>query len=92
MALSMYLTFYILRTTNGPIYSAWRNQNIKSEERVTVISTYGQIIGGPIIGFIALKTSISTAIIVSGLILSPVIVLFIYGLRRLKDLGQNSNG
>lgn len=81
IALSMYLVFYILRTTNGPIFSAWRNKNIKSEVRATVISTYGQmdalgqIIGGPIIGFIALKTSISTAIVVSGIILAPVIVL-----------------
>lgn len=83
LALSMYLLFYILRTTNGPIYSAWRNKNIKSEVRATVISTYGQIdalgqiIGGPIIGFIALKTSISAAIVVSGIILSPVVVLLI---------------
>ncbi len=90
IALSMYLVFYILRTTNGPIYSAWRNRNIKSEVRATVISTYGQmdalgqIIGGPIIGFIALKTSISVAIVVSGIILSPVIALFIYGSRKLK--------
>jgi MFS transporter, DHA3 family, tetracycline resistance protein len=89
MALAMYLAFYILRTTNGPIYSAWRNKNIKSEVRATVISTYGQmdalgqIIGGPIIGFIALKTSIPAAIVVSGIILSPVIALFIYGTRRL---------
>jgi DHA3 family tetracycline resistance protein-like MFS transporter len=80
-ALSMYLVFYILRTTNGPIFSAWRNKNIKSEVRATVISTYGQmdalgqIIGGPIIGFIALKTSIPTAIVVSGIILAPVVVL-----------------
>lgn len=83
LALSMYFLFYILRTTNGPIYSAWRNKNIKSEVRATVISTYGQmdalgqIIGGPIIGFIALKTSISAAIVVSGIILFPVVVLLI---------------
>ncbi|MDP4089018.1 MAG: MFS transporter [Bacillota bacterium] len=85
LALSTYLLFYILRTTNGPIYRAWRNKNIKSEVRATVISTYGQmdalgqIIGGPIIGFIALKTSISTAIVVASVILSPVIMLLIYG-------------
>jgi MFS transporter, DHA3 family, tetracycline resistance protein len=90
MALSMNLLFYVLRTTNGPIYRAWRNKNIKSEIRATVISTYGQIdalgqiIGGPIIGFVALKTSVSTAIVVSALILSPVIVLLIYGTRKLK--------
>lgn len=91
LALSMYLTFYILRTVNGPIFSAWRNKNIKSEVRATVISTYGQIdalgqiIGGPIIGFIALKASIPTAIVVSGIILSPVIALLLYLSRKLKS-------
>jgi DHA3 family tetracycline resistance protein-like MFS transporter len=90
MALSMYLTFYILRTTNGPVFNAWRNRNIKSEVRATVLSTYGQmdalgqIIGGPIIGFIALKTSISTAIVVSAVILSPIIILLIYGTNKIR--------
>lgn len=90
--LSMYLTFYLMRTINGPIFSAWRNKNIKSEVRATVISTYGQIdalgqiIGGPIIGLIALKVSIPAAIVVSGIILSPVIALFVYGSRKLKDV------
>lgn len=92
LALSTYLCFYILRTANDPIYRAWRNKNIKSEVRATVISTYGQmdalgqIIGGPIIGFIALKTSISTAIIASAVILSPVIILLIFG-SKLKQSG-----
>ncbi|TYP54227.1 hypothetical protein [Thermosediminibacter litoriperuensis] len=45
------------------------------------IDALGQIIGGPIIGLIALKISIPTAIVASGIILSPVIVLFIYGVR-----------
>lgn len=85
MALSMYLTFYITRIVNGPIYRAWMSKNIKSEVRATVLSAYGQvdafgqIIGGPLIGFIAVKTSISTAIVVSGIILSPIIIIFIYG-------------
>ncbi len=91
LALTSYLLFYTLRTANGPIYRAWRNKNIKSEVRATVISTYGQmdalgqIIGGPIIGLIALKTSISTAIVVAALILSPVIILLKYGLTFTKE-------
>lgn len=84
-AVTSYLLFYTLRTANEPIYRAWRNKNIKSEVRATVISTYGQmdalgqIIGGPIIGLIALKASISTAIVVAALILTPVIILLKYG-------------
>ena len=91
LALISYLLFYTLRTANGPLYRAWRNKNIKSEVRATVISTYGQmdalgqIIGGPLIGLIALKTSISTAIVVAALILSPVIILLKYGSKFTKE-------
>jgi len=97
MGLSMYLTFYIIRITNGPIYRAWRNKKIKSEVRATVLSTYGQIdalgqmIGGPLIGFIALKTSVSTAIIMSGIILSPIIILFIYSSRKSNIANESSS-
>ncbi|ERI93762.1 transporter, major facilitator family protein [Clostridiales bacterium oral taxon 876 str. F0540] len=91
-ALSMYMIFFIMRTTNGPIFSAWRNKNIKSEVRATVISTYGQmdalgqIIGGPIIGLIALKISVSAAIAISGIILSPVIIFLIFGLKKINNI------
>jgi MFS transporter, DHA3 family, tetracycline resistance protein len=87
MGLSTYMAFYMLRTINGPIFNSWRNKNIKSEVRATVLSTYGQmdalgqVIGGPIIGFIALRASIPTAIIVSGIILSPIVILLIVGRR-----------
>ena len=99
MGMSTYLCFYILRTTNGPIYRAWINKNIKSEVRATVLSTYGQIdalgqiIGGPMIGLIALKIYISAAIFVSAVILSPIIVLFIYWLRvkKAQDRQQADN-
>lgn len=89
LAFSSYLTFYILRTTNGPIYRTWLNENIESRVRATVLSTYGQIdslgqiLSGPIIGFIAQKINMPVSIIVSALILSPVILLYLYLYRRL---------
>jgi DHA3 family tetracycline resistance protein-like MFS transporter len=92
MAFSSYLTFYILRTTNGPIYRAWLNENIESQVRATVLSTYGQIdalgqiLSGPIIGFIALKTNMAVAVIASGLILSPVIILYLYLYKKSRSL------
>lgn len=90
LAVSTYLTYYILRTTNGPIYRAWLNENIESRVRATVLSTYGQInslgqiIGGPLIGFIALNASVSVSMVVSGLILTPVVILYLYLLIRIK--------
>jgi len=90
LALMAYWASYIVRTVNGPIYRAWMNQNIESKVRATVLSTvgqadaFGQILGGPIIGVIAYKASISKAIIVAGIILSPVILLLLYVLKRTK--------
>ncbi len=90
MAFSTYLTFYIVRVTNGPIYRAWLNENVESKVRATVLSTYGQIdalgqiISGPIVGFIAFKTNMAVAIIASGLILSPVLILYLYLYKKVK--------
>ena len=90
LAFIAYLCKYILRSTNRPLYRAWINKNIKSNVRATVLSTFGQldalgqIIGGPILGLIALKASIPTAIFVSSLILSPVIILFIIANKKIS--------
>lgn len=90
MAFSSYLTFYVLRTTNSPIYRAWLNENIESKVRATVLSTYGQIdslgqiLSGPIVGYIALRTNTSISIITSGIILTPVVVLYFFLLKRAK--------
>lgn len=87
LAFSTYLTYYIIRTTNGPNYRAWLNENIESGVRATVLSTYGQInslgqiISGPLVGLIALKAGMAMSIVASGIILSPVIFLYIYLLR-----------
>lgn len=88
MAFSAYMSFYILRTTNSPIYRAWLNENIDSTARATVLSAYtqidslGQILSGPLIGFIAYKTNTAVSIIASGLILSPVVLLYFYLLKK----------
>lgn len=90
LAVSTYLTYYIVRTTNGPIYRAWLNENIESGVRATVLSTYGQIdslgqiISGPVIGFIALKAGMAVSLVVSGLLLTPVVILYLYLLRRVR--------
>ncbi|QOR35531.1 MFS transporter [Clostridium sp. 'deep sea'] len=73
----------VLRKVNRPILSAFINQHIESSVRATVLSTisqfdaFGQILGGPIIGFIALKISVSFALAFSALILLPVVFIFI---------------
>lgn len=91
LAVMVYWAAYIIRTANSPIYRAWINENLESRVRATVLSTIGQfdalgqILGGPIIGYIALKLSISKAIVIAGVILSPVVLLFLLAYYRTKS-------
>jgi MFS family permease len=66
-----------------PVESAWLNRNVESRSRATVISmvsqsdAIGQVIGGPPLGALAGRTSIRTALVVSGLILTPIPALYL---------------
>lgn len=78
----------IARTLYGPIENTWINQNLDSNVRATVISmrgqvdAIGQIAGGPPVGFIGERLGIRAALVASGLILSPVLPLYLRFLRR----------
>lgn len=86
-----YFTSSVMRMTIDPIYNVWINRHTESSVRATVISmsgqldALGQIIGGPIIGLIALKTSVSIGVSVSGLFLLPVVFLYAYAIRLEKN-------
>ena len=78
---------YVFRRTGAPLYSAWLNKNLESGVRATVISTrgqldaLGQLIGGPIIGFVALQFGLRAAMVGVALMLAPA--LWFYG-RAIK--------
>jgi DHA3 family tetracycline resistance protein-like MFS transporter len=61
----------------APIRSAWLNRNLASGTRATVISmtsqldAVGQVVGGPPLGALANRTSTSTALVASAVVLSP---------------------
>lgn len=82
LAVSVLWLNKIVRRINGPIYRAWTNKHLNSEVRATVFSmsgqvdALGQIIGGPIIGVIASKTSVALGIVLTGLMMAPVVPLF----------------
>ncbi|TWE11572.1 MFS transporter [Rudaeicoccus suwonensis] len=65
-----------------PVQSAWLNRNIDSQARSTTISitsqadALGQVVGGPTLGALANRTSVSTAITVAGLLLTPVAMIY----------------
>ncbi len=88
VALMSYLSIYMLRTVNRPIYSALIARNVSQSVRSTVISSegqinsMGQIIGGPIIGIIAARVSISAGILATSIILLPSIFLHLMILKE----------
>ena len=67
---------------------AWINQHTDSNVRATVLSiqgqadAFGQIAGGPAVGFIGTLSSVRVAISVSALILTPMIGVFYLTLKR----------
>lgn len=92
--LVFFLSTNMLRTINEPLFNAWLNSNIDDAARATVLSAngqlnaLGQIIGGPIIGIIATKFSISTGIACTALLLSPVLLLYMLSIRKEKKIQQ----
>ena len=79
-------------TLIGPVSAAWMNRNLDSSLRATVISmegqanAIGQVVGGPPLGGVGSRFSVATAIVASGLVLSPVVAL--YGsLRERRQAG-----
>jgi DHA3 family tetracycline resistance protein-like MFS transporter len=72
----------IAGTLAWPIESAWLNRHVDSRSRATVISmvsqanAIGQVVGGPPLGALG-RTSLRAALLASGLILTPIPVLYL---------------
>ena len=85
------LLFKVFRALNEPVYTTWLTQNIDAKVRATVISmrgqvdAFGQIIGGPPVGSIGNIFSIRAALLASGALLSPVLMLYAYASRKIKQ-------
>ncbi len=81
LALGLYLLIDMLRDIATPLYTAWVNQKLDSGTRATVLSmsgqvdAIGQIAGGPSVGLVARSFSVVAALVTSGLLLSPALLL-----------------
>jgi DHA3 family tetracycline resistance protein-like MFS transporter len=97
LMLSAFLLINMIRTVNEPLYNAWLNSHLEDNARATVLSTngqlnsLGQIIGGPIIGFIATKFSVSVGIACTSLLMTPVIVLYFLTMMEDRNLAKKGN-
>jgi DHA3 family tetracycline resistance protein-like MFS transporter len=82
------LAVRVLRSVSGPVFTTWINPHIDSKVRATVFSmagqvdAIGQIAGGPGVGYIGNAWSIRAALVAGGILLSPVLLLFGYAVRR----------
>lgn len=72
-----------LRNSFYPLYDGWVNRQIsQSELRATTLSllgqlnSIGQILGGPILGFVAWKLSLPLGLVISGILAGPILFLF----------------
>ena len=81
LTIGVYMLLWALRNLTGPLTDTWVNQRLDSDVRATVLSMIGQVdavgqlAGGPFIGLVASLLSVSTAITVSGLLLTPALPL-----------------
>jgi DHA3 family tetracycline resistance protein-like MFS transporter len=76
-----------MRGVRQPIFTAWINQGLDPATRATINSmgsqsdAVGQAIGGPVLGFIG-NRSVPAAIVVSGLLRAPALLLYARAVKR----------
>jgi MFS transporter, DHA3 family, tetracycline resistance protein len=81
LTLGLYLVIDVLRDVHNPLNSAWVNQKLDPETRATVhsmigqVDAFGQIAGGPSVGYVARFFSVVAALATSGMLLLPAMLL-----------------
>jgi len=82
IAIGALLIFDILRSLSNPLSNAWLNQQIDSKLRATLLSmtgqldAFGQLSGGPVLGWIGRLRTLRAALLTAALVLSPVSLLY----------------
>lgn len=83
-----------MRRANEPILEAWQNRVIPSRVRATVLSingqfdAIGQIVGGPLLGALAIASSLRVSFLAAALVMAPVLLIYLWIRHRatLPDL------
>lgn len=71
----------LMRSLKEPVLVAWMNEQVEERVRATVFSTngqldsFGQIIGGPLVGLVAQQVSVPGGLICTALLLLPALFL-----------------
>jgi len=94
LAISATLLIDTTRSMTKPLIDTWVNKHIRSKVRATILSmtsqvdACGQIVGGPLVGFIGNLRSIRAAISTSAILIIPVIPLY-YRIKQQSKQGKN---
>jgi MFS transporter, DHA3 family, tetracycline resistance protein len=92
LAIVLFLINQTALATCRPLFIAWINQHAESRIRATMISMYWQsvslanVIGGPIVGWIATIRTLQQALVAASLAMSPALPLF----RHAKNKEQSA--
>ncbi|MEG0472552.1 MAG: MFS transporter [Solibacillus sp.] len=87
IAVLLYWAIATLRNINYPIMSVMTNERLQSQGRATALSMFGQldalgqVAGGPLVGIIALYTSINGGIAFSAILIIPTLY-FLWKVRK----------
>lgn len=87
LAVLLYWTIAALRNVHYPLMSVMTNERLPSKGRATILSmfgqvdAFGQVAGGPLIGLIALYTTIQGGLAASAFLLLPLLYFF----RKIKQ-------
>ncbi|WP_274309780.1 MFS transporter [Solibacillus daqui] len=88
LAILLYWVIASLRAVNSPLITAVTNKQLQSQGRATALSMYGQldafgqVAGGPLVGMVALYTSVQGGIIMSAILIIPT-VYFLWRMRKI---------
>lgn len=94
LAIAAYICIHTLRTMVDPLMTGWINRGLDPQVRATVLSmrsqvdSLGQISGGPGVGWIARQNGYRAGLLVSTLLLSPVLGLFFYLIKKNARSGR----
>jgi len=91
LAAFTYCLSLALRTISMPLIKTWINQNVNSSVRATVLSmdeqvySLGETFGGPAVGALGSLVSLPVALVTTGLIRLPVVIIFLQLLFKKDD-------
>ena len=97
--IAIYLLISVMRSLGGPIENAWINQHISSKYRATTLSAssqlnaLGQVVGGPMLGWVGKAASIRLALLISGMLHFAPMIFYGRSFRDQKQIdAENESG